>query len=136
MAREQLTVRSEWHPSAKQMEVAEYLAAGYSQNRTSQIVPGVHLRTIQRWWLIEQYRQYVGWLREELMAAQKPLFQSTVATAQALVHGALTGEYSAKDPHVQLATRVLENTLWKHIVPGETPVMGDTAGQLGAGEQA
>ena len=122
MADEQIQSR-QWIPSASQREVAEYLAAGYSQNRTSQICEAAALRTIQKWWAeIPEFREYVAARREELMQAQRPMFESTVAVSQMLVLGALTGEYSPDDPAVELARDVLSRTVWRIVEPGHTAI--------------
>lgn len=127
-----------WIPSAIQREVAEYLAAGYSQNRTSQLVQGITLRSIQRWWAeIPEFREYVAEVRAELMAAQRPMFESTVAIAQKLVLMGLTGECHPDDPRVQLARDLLARTVWRIVQPGYSAVaepIGER--QLGPGGDA
>lgn len=101
--------------------MAEYLAAGYSQNRTSQIVEGVSLRTIQRWWAdLPEFRWFVDERREALLADAAPLFDSTVIVAQRIHFGALTGEYNPGAPEVTLAREVLRETIWKHAKPRGT----------------
>jgi len=124
MADDQITLPAAWHPSVTQQEVAEYLAAGYSQNRTSMIVTGVTLRTIQRWWAeVPEFRVYVQEVRAELIAGQRPMFETTVSLAQQIVLGALTGEYPADDPRVGIAREVLRTTVWRIATPGVGHVM-------------
>ena len=112
---------SEWLAlNEKQLHAAEYLAAGYSQNRTSQIV-GVEFRTINRWMNEkpgQAYRDYVLYRREELMREARPLYDSTLLISLRIHHGALTGEYSPTAPEVVLAREVLRETVWKLGKPG------------------
>lgn len=112
----------QWQPTPEQQAVAEYLAAGYSQNRTSLILkpaPGVRavsLRTIQRWWANSpEFRSYVYEVRENLRALQLPMFQTTIVLAQDLVFKAMAGEIPADDPRVGLAERVLTKTLYRLV---------------------
>lgn len=101
------------------------MAAGYSQRRSAQLI-GVDDRSVRRWWTEERFRELVMQRREELMASQRPLFESTVALSQQLVLGALTGEYEPDDPRVELARSILQRTVWRIVQPGHA---GLAAGQ-------
>lgn len=123
-----------WNP--QQQQWAEYVAAGYSQRRASFSV-GVDDRTGRKWWAIPEMREYVEDIRAELMASQRPLFESTVLLSQQLVLGALTGEFPPDDPRINLAREVLRTTVWRVVVPGNTSVGdGQQPKQLGPGDAA
>ena len=121
MTDEQLYPSVQWDFSDQQREVAEYLAAGYSQRRAAAITK-VGLRTINRWWCEEEeYPKYVEWLRIQFMNGQRSMFQSSVIVAQSIYFKALTGDADPDDPSVDLATRLLERTVWRNVGPGDLP---------------
>jgi hypothetical protein len=131
---------SPWAPSDLQHQCAEYLAAGYSQKRTAAIVsqenegtklPGITQQGISKW-LIEQpqYAEYVAEMRRQWLAAQRMMFHNSVGIAQLIYFKALTGECDADDPTVELATKLLDRTLWRHAVPGG--LAGDDGASGGA----
>jgi len=114
--------QGEWAPSEQQREVAEYLAAGYSQKRTAALTK-VGLRSINRWWCEEpEFQEYVLGLRDVFMAGQRSLFQNSVMLAQSIYFKALTGDAESDDPAVELATRFLERTVWRNVGPGDIPL--------------
>ena len=121
-----------WTP--QQQQWAEYVAAGYSRRAASHMI-NTDDRTGRKWWAIPEMREYVEEIRAELMAAQRPLFESTVLISQQLVLGALTGEYPPDDPRVHLAREVLRTTVWRVVQPGNTAV-GDGQRQLPPGGDA
>jgi hypothetical protein len=105
-----------WAPNDRQRELAEYLAAGYSINRASQVM-GIDYRTCWEWCQLSVMQAYIMEVRDRLMASQVPMFENIVALAQAIYLQGLTGERGPSDPALVLADRVLTNTLWKHAKP-------------------
>ena len=106
----------------KQREYADHLAAGKSQRQVAKLC-GTTQQNIS--WLIKNKPEFVALIQElraELMASQRPLFESTVALSQELVFGALAGEYDPDDSRVELAREVLSRTVWRIVEPGHTPI--------------
>lgn len=103
-----------WEPTDQQLQVARYIAAGYTQQRAADAV-GVGLRTVGRWMAETPLPDLVADIREEIRDTQEPQFQKTIDLAQQIVIGALSGEYRADDPRVLLAERVLARTLHRII---------------------
>ena len=101
-----------WAPSADEIKVAEYLAAGYSQNRTSQLTD-IPQSTISDWWQRAEFQEYVVDRTVAFLESQQALLDSSIALAQAVYHQGLTGELSdGKSSTVDLAARLLERTVW------------------------
>jgi hypothetical protein len=105
-----------WVPtSSKQGMAAEYLAAGYSQNRTAELVE-TDQKTVWRWTQDQRFAKYVAWKREQLVQAQRPLYEHSVSIAQAIVMRALTGEPVDRTDY-ERAERLLQSTLWRTAKP-------------------
>lgn len=109
---------------------AEYLAAGYSQWRTSQLMETDH-KTVWRWTRDERFMAYVADLREKLVAAQRPLYEHSVSLAQQIVLRALTGEDVDRADY-ERAERLLLATLWRTARPSAAKG-DDEPRQLGPG---
>lgn len=105
-----------WAPTERMQELAEYLAAGYSINRATQVM-GIDYKTGWNWVQRPEMQEYIVEVRDRLMASQVPMFENIVALAQAIYLQGLTGERGPSDPALVLADRVLSNTLWKHAKP-------------------
>jgi len=88
--------------------VAETLAVGYSQNRTSQLT-GVPQQTISLWYSDPEYRQLVADLTAEFLASRESVHAQTIALAGLLIHQAIAGERS-RDDAVNLALEYLRET--------------------------
>lgn len=128
MARKRVTNSQECEtfPSALQWEVAEHLAAGYSQNRTAALVSEgkadnemVSQQTISYWWVnLPEFRELVGTMRSEWLASQRRVLQESIALAQLVYLRDMQGE--RRDVRAtDLAAKLLGATLWPHLVPGD-----------------
>lgn len=103
-----------WEPTDAQLRVANYLAAGYTQQRAATACK-VPLRTLGDWLHDTPMRELVHDLQAELRDTQEPQFQKTMDLAQRVVLQALAGECAADDPVVLLAERVLARTLHRIV---------------------
>lgn len=121
MTDEQISLE-EWAPSDTQREVAEYLAAGYSQNRTAQICKVVDLRTIQRWWAEHDedgrypYREFVNRWKQEILANANPKFASLVDKCQEIQLRVADGNLDPNSGLAIWAERQLSRTLYPVMV--------------------
>lgn len=104
-----------WTPSPQQQRAAEYLAAGYSQNRTAELI-GSQQRTVWQWCQREDFAAHVAFVRQRLVEAQRPLYDNSVSIAQVIYTRALTGE-AVDDRDLALAIKLLEQTLWRTARP-------------------
>ena len=143
MARKRVTNSQECEtfPSAIQWEVAEHLAAGYSQNRTAALVSEgkaddemVSQQVISYWWVnLPEFRDLVGTLRQEWLSSQRRVLQESIALAQLVYLRDMQGE--RRDTRAtELATGLLRATLWPNLTAGdlaEDGEGGDAQGQLG-----
>lgn len=108
MARKRMNNTGIWSPSTEELTVIEYLAAGYSQNRTAKIT-GIPQSTIASWFSRNPaFAQMVADRTVEFVRNRDATFAQTLALAQMLVHQGLTGELSDDDPALRLAIRVVE----------------------------
>lgn len=118
MARKRVNHIGPWQPSADELRVIEYLAVGYSQNRTAALT-GVHQQVISRWYnQNEAFRQMVADRTVEFIESQSNVFEQTKALAQLIFHQAMTGERDRDDPATELAVKFLDRTVWR-LASGE-----------------
>lgn len=110
---------------ALKWEVIEHLAAGYSQNRTAALVSEgkaddeqVSQQQISYWWrTYPEFRAMVEKTRAEWLASQRLVLQESIALAQLVYLRDMQGERRDRRA-TELATRLLERTVWPHVVPG------------------
>ncbi len=106
-----------WEPTATELRVAEYVAAGWTLQRSAQGAK-VPMATVQKWLEFEDFRQLVTDIRADIAARQRPLFDKQIDLAQQLIVDALSGNRRADSPDVLLAERVLARTLYRLAVIG------------------
>ena len=142
MARKRVTNSQECEtfPSALQWEVAEHLAAGYSQNRTAALVSEgkaddemVSQQVISYWWVnLPEFRELVGTMRSEWLSSQRRVLQESIALAQLVYLRDMQGE--RRDVRAtDLAAKLLGATLWPHLTPGDVADEPGQQHQLGDG---
>ena len=100
---------SPWSASATELVAAEWIAAGYSQQKAADKA-GVSLRTVQRYWTVPQFRQLVEDMRAELMATYDLKFAKIIATALEIEQMALGDKNLARDANARLAHDILSQT--------------------------
>ena len=109
MALKRLHNNGVWSPSETELKVAEYLACGYSQNRTAQLCDMTQ-QTISNWLKRPEFEAFVAERTVQFLNSQDAVHYQTLALAKLLVHQALAGERADDDPQVKLALRVLAET--------------------------
>jgi hypothetical protein len=109
MALRRVNNNGAWSPSEAELRVAEYLACGYSQNRTAQLCD-MNQSTISYWMKREEFAQLVADRTAQFLNSGDAVFAQTVALARLIVHQAMTGERSRDDPTVELAFSYLHET--------------------------
>ena len=111
MALKRMSTNGVWSPSETELKVAEYLASGYSQNRTAALCD-LSQQTISVWYQRPEFAQLVADLTVQFLNSGDAVHAQTVALARLIVHQAMAGERSDKDPTVELAICVLRETDW------------------------
>ena len=105
-----------WTPTPGMAQAAEYLAAGYSQHRTAEILD-ISQKNVWQWTQRPEFAALVADLRLKLVEAQRPLFENSISIAQNIVTRYLTGEGGVDDDTYHRAAKLLELTLWRTATP-------------------
>jgi predicted transcriptional regulator len=126
MALKRMNNKGVWHPSETELKVAEYLASGYSQNRTAALC---HLTQacISQWLQRPEFAALVDELTDRFLNSGDSVYAATVALSRLIVHQVITGERE-RDATTDLAFSYLRET--------EFPVRrGETHKQFGASDK-
>jgi len=105
------TATRPWTPSETELRVAEYMACGYSQNRTA-VLCDLDQTTISEWMRRPQFAELVSNMAAQFLNSGEAVHAQTIALCRLVVHQAVTGERDSHDPTVELAERVLAQTDW------------------------
>ena len=98
--------------TVEQLQVLEYLAAGYSQTYTARLT-GVPQRTISDWFDSEEFVERFKLQYEKFIASQEAIQLQTVALANVRIQQAITGEIHAGSDQVRLAIGILDRTIYR-----------------------
>ena len=109
MALKRMHTNGVWSPSETELKVAEYLACGYSQNRTAQLCE-ISQGIVSVWLKRPEFAKLVADMTVDFLNSQDAVHYQTLALAKLLVHQAMAGERADDDPQVKLALRVLAET--------------------------
>ena len=116
-----------WGPE-KKAEVLEYLAGGFSLNRTS-AMSGVPRGTIAMWQNDPNFGTLLQEARSRFVEGAKSGVSYMVYKAQSIVNEALNGQREPQEPVVLLAERLLARTSHRAIVLGAgIPLAGGVGG--------
>lgn len=111
MALKRLNHGGVWSPSETELQVAEYLACGYSQNRTAALCR-MSQSTISLWYQRPEFEKLVADMTAQFLNSGDAVHAQTVALSRLIVHQAVAGERDHDDPTVELALSVLRETDW------------------------
>ena len=108
----------QWEISPAQAWVADLLARCVSQTDAA-AQTGAALRTVQRWWSYQPFRQYVRTIQRGILEGYYEEFQLRVAESLIIMGQVFRGEIKADDGRVGLAHDTLKSTIYRMATSGD-----------------
>ena len=109
---------SPWIPTEHELQVAECLGVGLSQNATARKL-SIHAQRISDLYQRDEFRALVADMSAKFIANRDYIHDQQVWLAQMVVFEGLSGARDAGTPEVRLAVNLLASTYWKQKA-GET----------------